>query len=72
MKVLFNAIKSNIPCVFFIVTVVIITIITSCNKPASNEISEMTDKCFQHRQAIKIEFTPIPELAHDGKEEKIK
>lgn len=44
----------------------------SCIKPPSNELSEMTERCFQHRQAIRIEFTPIPELDHEGHEEKIK
>lgn len=56
-----------------LMTVVIsLCLLWSCYKPPSNEISEMAERCFQHRQAIRIEFTPIPELDHQGKEEKIK
>lgn len=55
-----------------LVSLLFVLSLTSCYKPPSNEISEMAERCFQHRQAIRIEFTPIPELDHQGKEEKIK
>lgn len=69
-KRLKNSTRTNMTC--RLVAISLLMCLGSCMPREHNEIAEMTDKCFQHRQGIVITFMPTPELSHDGKEEKIK